>query len=115
MDAARDGIIELCTSQMLLDEFKDVLARPKFSRRLEQKKVVRLAFVDEYTQLAKIILTKPLKTPTSRDPDDDEVLACAIAGDCEIIVTGDSDLLDLKHYRHIRILRTTELLAELYL
>ena len=115
MDAARDGIIELCTSQMLLDELEDVLARPKFSKRFEQKKIIRLAFVDEYAELAKIVLTERLETSASRDPDDDEVLACAIAGGCEIIVTGDSDLLDLKHYRHIRILTTTELLAELYL
>jgi putative PIN family toxin of toxin-antitoxin system len=30
------------------------------------------------------------------DPDDDAVLACALAGNAEAIVSGDADLLTLK-------------------
>ena len=46
----------------------------------------------------------PLPAPVSRDPDDDAVLATALAGRAEIIVTGDDDLLVLKAYQGIRIL-----------
>jgi putative PIN family toxin of toxin-antitoxin system len=38
-----------------------------------------------------------------RDPDDDAVLATAIAGDAAAIVTGDRDLLVLGEHHGIRI------------
>jgi predicted nucleic acid-binding protein len=34
MDAAQDGILELCTSPDLLKELEEVLRRPKFGQRL---------------------------------------------------------------------------------
>ena len=46
----------------------------------------------------------PLGAPVCRDPDDDWVLATAVAGTCECIVTGDKDLLSLGEYRGVRIL-----------
>jgi len=39
-----------------------------------------------------------------RDPDDDWVLATAVAGDAEAIVSGDADLLTLSRYSGIEIL-----------
>ena len=45
-----------------------------------------------------------LEEPACRDPDDDWVLATAVAGEAEIIVTGDGDLLDLGGFRGIAIL-----------
>jgi len=38
-----------------------------------------------------------------RDADDDVVLGTAIAGQCDAIVSGDKDLLDLGSYREIPI------------
>jgi predicted nucleic acid-binding protein len=46
----------------------------------------------------------PLPIPVSRDPDDDLVLATALAGGCECIVTGDNDLLVLRAYRGVEII-----------
>lgn len=44
-----------------------------------------------------------LDTTVSRDPDDDYILACAIAARAEYIVTGDADLLVIKKYKNIKI------------
>ena len=49
--------------------------------------------------------------PTSRDPDDDHVLACALGARAGLIVTRDRDLLDLGVFRDIRILAAREALA----
>ena len=45
-----------------------------------------------------------------RDKDDDVVLATAIAGKADVIVTGDDDLLVLKKFRGIRILSPRQFL-----
>ena len=39
-----------------------------------------------------------------RDPDDDNILAAALSGKCDCIITGDKDLLVLKSYEGIDIL-----------
>lgn len=115
MDAARDGIITLVTCKELLTELADVLSRPKFSNRLTQQSIELSFLIEAYSELADIVVTQPFFTVTSRDPDDDTVLACAVSGDCDIVVTGDDDLLVVKEYQGIRIMRTAELLAELNL
>lgn len=44
-----------------------------------------------------------LEAPVCRDPDDDVDLGSARAGRCEVIVTGDRDLLDLVMHGEIAI------------
>ena len=46
----------------------------------------------------------------SRDPDDDHVIACALAAKARLIVSGDRDLRDLGTYKGIRILNATDAL-----
>lgn len=48
-----------------------------------------------------------------RDAEDNAVLETAIEGKAEFIVTGDDDLLSLKIFRGIQILRAIEFLAAL--
>ncbi|MGH2659911.1 MAG: putative toxin-antitoxin system toxin component, PIN family, partial [Actinomycetota bacterium] len=51
----------------------------------------------------------PTEVPrVARDPDDDEVLAAAVVGAAEAIVTGDRDLLSLGTCEGIRILTPAE-------
>jgi uncharacterized protein len=65
--------------------------------------------------LATVVEAEPIEPVILRDPDDDAVLACALAADAEVIVSGDSDLLDLKEHKEIRILTANEFLAALAL
>lgn len=44
-----------------------------------------------------------LETPVCRDPDDDHILATALGGECDCIITGDKDLLVLQKYKNIEI------------
>jgi len=41
------------------------------------------------------------------DPDDDQVLACAVAAKARWLVSGDAHLLALKHYKRIAFLTPT--------
>ena len=55
-----------------------------------------------------------VQTPTSiracRDPKDDKFLEVAVHGSADVIVTGDSDLLDLHPFRGIAILTPADYL-----
>ena len=44
------------------------------------------------------------------DPDDDKFLACAITGNCKIIVSGDKHLLKVSGYKNIEVLKPREFL-----
>ena len=43
-------------------------------------------------------------TDVCRDADDDNIIACAAAAKADYLVTGDSDLLDLKNYQSVKII-----------
>ncbi len=45
------------------------------------------------------------------DPDDDKFLACAVAGEADVIVSGDSHLLTLGSHAGIPILTPAAFLA----
>ena len=46
------------------------------------------------------------------DPDDDVVLACAVAARAKVIVSGDSHLLTLKEYQGIEIVTARDLIGQ---
>jgi putative PIN family toxin of toxin-antitoxin system len=51
-----------------------------------------------------LVVPAKLERQVCRDPDDDNVLAAAVSGKCDCIITGDKDLLVLKEYEGITIL-----------
>ncbi len=113
LDAGRSDIIELCTSQVLLDEFAEVIERPHFDRKFDETGISRRRMVADYAAISTIIRTTELRDRISRDADDDELIACAFAADCEFIVTGDNDLLVLKEYQGVTIVTAVDFLNEL--
>ena len=110
---ARTGEITLYTSPVLLAELRDVLKRPKFAARLKKVGTTPRRLSLEFASLAKLTHPTPLKPVILAAPDDDAVLACAIAADAQIITSGDSHLLALKTYRGILILTAREFLDKL--
>jgi predicted nucleic acid-binding protein len=48
-----------------------------------------------------------------RDPDDDWVIACAVIGEADCIISGDRDLLSLERVGEIPILSAAQFLATL--
>jgi putative PIN family toxin of toxin-antitoxin system len=66
--------------------------------------------LEAYVDLCEFVEPEPLDQRVCRDEDDDVVLATAIAGKADAIVTGDDDLLVLKECRGIRILSPRQFL-----
>jgi putative PIN family toxin of toxin-antitoxin system len=72
-----------------------------------------LAALAAFAQLCEFVVPAPLSAPVCRDPDDDVVLATALSGRADYLVTGDDDLLTLTRYHGIRILSPREFWAVL--
>ncbi len=109
VDAAKRGDFELATSPTLLAELLDVLGRAKFAARLAQAGLTPAGIVDDLRKLAIVVTPATAPTVVSNDPDDDQVLACAIEAGADLIVSGDKrDLLPLQNYQGILIMTARE-------
>jgi putative PIN family toxin of toxin-antitoxin system len=95
---------DLFTCSSLLDELAGIL-KSKFKCDPEAVPL----FV-AYRRRAKQVDPTPAVIGIVRDPDDDVVLATAVAAKVDVIVTGDADLLILKKYKGIRILSPRQFL-----
>ena len=89
---------DVITSEFILTELSDnLITKFKFSSETAERAITLLR-----SQL-QIASAADLPLPVSRDPDDDNVLAAALSGRCECIITGDKDLLVLDPFNNIRI------------
>ena len=92
------GEFDVITTVRLMSEFENVL-----TGSFKVQAGITRAARSEYELLAEVV--RPRLIPqVARDPDDNEVLAAALSGDAEFVVTGDHDLLALRQYDGRRIL-----------
>jgi putative PIN family toxin of toxin-antitoxin system len=111
LEAAIDGRVELVTSQHLLDELAAALAYPKFAQRIAQHGTTIAQLVDRYAALVALAPEASISPAVAADPDDDAVLACALAARADLVVSGDHALLNLKHYHGIDIVNAADALV----
>ena len=99
----KDNNVTVITSEFILNELAEAL-RLKLGMTKQRAKASSSAFI-KISQVVKPTIIEPV----TRDPDDDYILATAIAGNANHIVTLDEDLLVLEEYKGIKIIKPTEL------
>ena len=94
------------TTWVLISEFLDIL-RKKFN--VSHAEILEIE--EEIKGTFEIVF--PSKTiQIVRDEDDNRVLEAAVEGECQYIITGDKDLLDLGKYKKIKILTAEQFLLQ---
>ena len=93
------GIFILITSEEILKELKDKLIS-KFDRSEENVDF----YINKLRKFAVIAETQENVDIIKRDPDDNKILECALAGGADLIVTSDQDLINLKSFKGIGII-----------
>lgn len=113
LHAARTGTAVLVSSPALIEELRAALARPKLAPRITDLGTSAGELME--SRLRRLVVVEPatVEPVIAEDPDDDRVLACAVAGRARCIVSGDRHLLDLKRYRRIVIRTPAAALAKL--
>lgn len=103
----RADTMRVFSSEALLSELADVLNRPHLTKPLATIGRTPAQVLADYAAATEIVI--PAQVPkVCRDPDDDQVLACALGAQANAVVSGDSDLLDLKNFQGIPILTATQ-------
>lgn len=98
--AKENRALQLVTSLPLLDELADVITRKQFTKRLALIEKSSAQILADYLQVVELV--EPVSIPpTSSDPDDDAVLACALAAQADFVVSGDDNLLVLREFAGI--------------
>ena len=97
-----DEQVQLCLSEALLDEYRDVLSRPKFAQ------------INNFENNAEILLSRFVKTALFYEPknhldiikdkSDNKLLELADESNADFLITGNSVDFTITHYKHTQIL-----------
>ncbi|WP_447969797.1 putative toxin-antitoxin system toxin component, PIN family [Nitrospira sp. M1] len=111
---ARQGLYALHFSPILIEEVSRSLKNPRLKKPYSYTDDDVRIWRAELNEIG-LLWTKPLPKvgKVCRDPDDDHVIAVAVAVKAKWIVTGDLDLLDLGEYKGIRIVKARTFVDEI--
>ena len=108
--AWQTGRFHLLLSRALLEEILRVLAYPKFHLTEGE---IRGLLEEEFIPFSETVTIRRQPAVQLRDPDDLAVVACALTGRAQYLVTGDADLLSLGRIRQVDVIRPADFIARL--
>ena len=97
----------LFTSEFILEETQEKLI-DKFGYPAE----LTAEAVSVLRSRMKVVTPSRLEGQVCRDPDDDNILAAEVSGNCDCVITGDRDLLVLKRYVGVDIFSPRDFLTK---
>lgn len=95
---------QLIVSSSITMEVGDVLQRPRIVRKLSLTDAERRAYVDSLTLSSALVVPGLVQVDEfPADPKDTHLLACALEGAADYLVTGDAALLNLVTFHGTKI------------
>lgn len=104
IDAWIENQYTMITSRYQIAELHHVLTYPRIVRRVRMTEAELAAILHVLTELAIVVADEPSLVGVTRDPKDDAILACAVGGRADYLVSGDQDLLVLGRFRDVAII-----------
>jgi putative PIN family toxin of toxin-antitoxin system len=113
LELALQGMIRLIISPQLIEEIERVLTYPRVKKLLKKRNTGPGEVGEAIAKAFKVAFLAPGDLTVEvvpDDPADDMVLACAMEGSADYIISGDHHLLDLKNYQGIKIVNPARFL-----
>ncbi|MBD1212961.1 MAG: putative toxin-antitoxin system toxin component, PIN family [Dolichospermum sp.] len=104
--------LTIAMSQKLLDELECTFNKRKLAPKLQALSLTVPIVINLIRESVIFYSIQELNVPELRDVDDNIILATAIAGEVDVIITGDQDLLVLVEYQGIAIKTAKDFLNE---
>ena len=111
---AEEGGITLIISDPILNELNKFLRYEKLQAKIRSLQSTPDQLMEIVQNLAELHQTIQLKVPELRDQNDVMILATAVGGDVDVVVTGDRDLLTLTEFSGIPILSPQDFLERYF-
>lgn len=102
-----EGKLNLIISPAILEEIRQVFNYPKLAKLMEKNNITRQEVYDFLDKMSRVALITPGKLDIDvipKDPADNKIIACALEGDADFIISGDQHLTDLKIFQSIKII-----------
>lgn len=102
--------ITLIFSDELVEEFVDVIRRPKLKKYFAKKDIEKiLQIFDQFGELVKVKSTLQI----CRDKKDDFLLNLSVDSKANYLITGDKDLLILEKIENTKIMTFTDFIENI--
>ncbi len=108
IDYWESGDIVVIVSPAIIAELVEVVQRPRLRRKMTIDPQLLIGLISSDAIQTHGDLAFP---GASRDPKDDKFLACAVEGEATYLVSGDEDLLSLKQFRGVSIVKPADFVS----
>jgi len=113
LQAWQDHDFLLIISDQMLEEMRRVLQYPHIKNKYNLKDDDIAKVIDTIERFAVVLHDVEGVDVISEDPDDNKVLACAIAAEADFIISGDKHLLKLGKFEDIPIMTAKDFLKKM--
>jgi putative PIN family toxin of toxin-antitoxin system len=108
---AAEGRYEMFVSDDILEETAATLATSeRIRKRYKYSNEHIVAYCEELARLGTVVSDPSPLAGIVRDPNDDMIVACAVAANAEFLVSRDKDLLTLGSYEAIEVVTPEDFL-----
>jgi uncharacterized protein len=105
LELAAAGDFTLLLAESIIAETSNkLLTSSRLRSRYDYNAATVTRFCRALALLAEIVENLPALIGVVRDPDDDMIIACALKGQANAVITRDKDLLSLGSYQSIAII-----------
>ncbi len=113
LKAWEEEAFELVVSEVLLVEYKKVLAYPQVAahHNMDEESIKKI--IDQLKKYSIVVTPKEIPKVVEADPDDDQLFAAALIGEASFVVSKDRAVLEVGEYKGIQVLNPLAFLTVL--